>query len=179
MGRFKHPQKGVKMDRTTEDVAAPLSPKILKHYKNIHLNRDILYVKQSSFLLVISRDIRFIHCRSMSSNSTKKIQNTMKQITLDYQARGFKVVSVFGDGEFEHLKDWMRRELQVNLDTCAADSHVPRAESAIRFVKERLRFIQCETPFSRYPKRLTIEMTRRVTILINSFTPTVTFLEEV
>ena len=46
---------------------------------------------------------------------------------------------------------------------------MPRAESAIRFVKERLRSIQCETPFSRYPKRLTIEMTRRVTILINSF----------
>ena len=63
----------------------------------------------------------------------------------------------------------MRGKLQINLDTCAADSHVPRAESAIRFVKERLRSIQCETPFSRYPKRLTIEMTRRVTILINSF----------
>ena len=37
MGRFKHPQIGVKMDRTTEDVVAPLSPKILEHYKDIHL----------------------------------------------------------------------------------------------------------------------------------------------
>ena len=63
----------------------------------------------------------------------------------------------------------MRRELHINLDTCAADSHVPRAESAIRFMKERLRYIQYERPFTRYPKRLTIEMTRRVTILINSF----------
>ena len=63
----------------------------------------------------------------------------------------------------------MGGKLQINLDTCAADSHVPRAESAIRFVKERLRSIQCETPLSRYPKRLTIKMTRRVTIFINSF----------
>ena len=92
----------------------------------------------------------------------------MKQITRDYQVRGFKVIlSVFGDGEFEHLKDWMRGKLQINLDTCAADSHVPRAESAIRFVKKRLRSIQCETPFRRYPKRLTIEMTRRVTYSSN------------
>ena len=39
----------------------------------------------------------------------------MKKITLYFQARGFKVVTVFGDGEFEHLKDLMRGELQINL----------------------------------------------------------------
>ena len=105
----------------------------------------------------------------MSNNVTKKIQNIMIQITLNYKARGFKVVSAFGDGEFDSLKDWLRGELQINLDTCVPDSHVPRAENVIRFVKERLRSIQCETPFEKYPKRLTIEMTKRVTILINSF----------
>ena len=99
------------MDRTTEDVATPLPPKILEHYKDIHLDIDILYVNQTAFLLAISRDIGFIHCRPMSSNVTKKIQNTMIQITLDYKARGFKVVSAFGDGEFDSLKDWLRGEL--------------------------------------------------------------------
>ena len=79
------------------------------------------------------------------------------------------MASAFGDGEFDHLKDWIRGELHINLDTCAADSHVPRAENAIRFVKERLRSIQCKTSFNKYPKRLTIEMTKRATILINSF----------
>ena len=79
------------------------------------------------------------------------------------------MVSAFGDGEFDHLKDWMKGALHIDLDTCGADSHVPRVENAIIFVKERLRSIQCETPFDKYPKRLTIEMTRRVTILINSF----------
>ena len=63
----------------------------------------------------------------------------------------------------------MRSELNIDLTTCATDSHVPRVENAIRFVKERLRSIQCETPFKKYPKRLTFEMTKRATILINSF----------
>ena len=63
----------------------------------------------------------------------------------------------------------MRGELHINLDTCAADSHVPTAESVIRLVKKRLRSIKCKTPFNKYPKRLTIEMTKRVTILVNSF----------
>ena len=169
MGRFKDPPKGIKMDRTTEDVATPLPPKILEHYKDMHIDIDILYANQTPFILAILRDIGFIHCRPMSNNVTKRIQNTMKQITLDYQARGFNAVSAFGDGKFDHLKDWMRGNLHINLDTCVADSHVPRAENAIRFVKERLRSIQCETLFNKHPKRLTIEMTKHVTILINSF----------
>ena len=74
----------------------------------------------------------------------------MRQITLNYQARGFKVVSAFGVGEFEYLMDWMRGEGHVNLNICTVDAHVPRAEN--------------ETT-----KRLTIEITRRVTVLINSF----------
>ena len=57
------------------------------------------------------------------------------------------MATAFGDGEFDHLKDWMRSELHIDLDTCATDSYVSRAENAIRFVKERLRSIQCETPF--------------------------------
>ena len=80
----------------------------------------------------------------------------MKQITLNYQARGFNVVSAFGDGESDHLKDWMRGELHIDLDAYRVDSHVARAENTIRFVKKRLRSIQCETPFNKYPKRLTI-----------------------
>ena len=93
----------------------------------------------------------------------------MRKITLNYQTKGFKVVSAFGDNEFDSSKDWLRGEPKINLDTCVPDSHVPRAENAIRFVKERLRSIQYKTPFDKYPKRLTIEMIRRVTILINSF----------
>ena len=57
----------------------------------------------------------------------------------------------------------------VDLTTCAANSHVSRDKNAIRFVKERLRCIQCETPLKKYPKRLTIEMVKRITVCINTF----------
>ena len=50
MGRFKHPRKGVKMDRTTEDIAAPVPPEIMKHYKDIYLDIDILFVNKTAFL---------------------------------------------------------------------------------------------------------------------------------
>ena len=51
IGRFKHPCKGVKMDRTTEDIVAPVTPEIIKHYKDIHSDIDILFVNKTTFLL--------------------------------------------------------------------------------------------------------------------------------
>ena len=62
--------------------------------------------------------------------------------------------------------EWVRNQLNIDLFTTAAQGHVPRAENAIRFVKERVRAIQCNTPFNRYPKRFTIEMVNRVVSLI-------------
>ena len=57
MGKFKHHRKGVKMDRTIEDVATPVPPTIMEHYKNIHLDIDLLFVNKIPFLLAKSRDI--------------------------------------------------------------------------------------------------------------------------
>ena len=78
MGRFKYPHKGVKMDRTTKDIVIPVPPEIIKHYKDIHLDIDILFVNKTAFLLEISRDIRFIHCKPMTSNHSKRVQNRLK-----------------------------------------------------------------------------------------------------
>ena len=61
MGRFKHPGKGIKTDRTTEGIAAPVPPEIMKYYKDIHLDIDILFVNKTAFLLAISQDIGFIN----------------------------------------------------------------------------------------------------------------------
>ena len=48
MGKLKHPRKGVKMDRTTEDVATPVPPEIIENYKNIHLDIDLIFVKKNT-----------------------------------------------------------------------------------------------------------------------------------
>ena len=73
MGRFKHRHKSSKMGRTTEDIAALASPEIVKQYKDIHLDLDILFVNKTSFLLEISQDIGFIHCKAMASNHSKRM----------------------------------------------------------------------------------------------------------
>ena len=39
MGRFKHPSKGVKMDRTTDYVDTPVPLIIMEHYRDVHLDK--------------------------------------------------------------------------------------------------------------------------------------------
>ena len=77
-------------------------------------------------------------------------------------------IRFWGQG-FLPLVDWARQELHLNLTTYAADSHLPQAKNTIRLVKETLRSIQCETLFKKFPRRLTIGMVKRITVLINLF----------
>ena len=44
MGRFKHPHKGVKMDRTTEEITASLPPKIIDSGVSLHIlfNKELM-----------------------------------------------------------------------------------------------------------------------------------------
>ena len=51
MGRFKHPRKGVKMNRTTEDFSTPVPPTIMEYYRDVHLDIDILFVNKVPFFL--------------------------------------------------------------------------------------------------------------------------------
>ena len=99
----------------------------------------------------------------MLTKHGKRIRNGLQKIVLDYEARGFKVISMFGDGAFKPIVDWAQSERHIDLVTCAANSHVPRAVNAIR-----MRAVQSETPFDRNTKRFTIELLKHVIVLINS-----------
>ena len=96
MERFKHPRKGIKMDRTTEDLAAPVPPTIMEYYSDIHLDIDVLFINKIPFLLATSQDIGFIHCKALLSKHGKRIQNGLVQIVLDYEARGSKLYACLG-----------------------------------------------------------------------------------
>ena len=141
----------------------------MEYYSEIYLDTDVLFVNKIPFLLATIRDIGFIHIKALVSTTGKRIQNGLLQIVLDYENRGFKIISMFGDRMFGPLINWARIELKVDLVICAPESHVPSAENTIQFVKERVRSIQSETPFKRYPRRFTIELMRRAVVLINSF----------
>jgi hypothetical protein len=87
-----------------------------------------------------------------------------------YRSRGvFTVVTIEADGAFDCIKhDLQDKPYQIALTTCDADRHVETVERQIRFLKERIRAVRLMMPYKKIPKRFTIEMVHRVTMLINS-----------
>jgi hypothetical protein len=81
----------------------------------------------------------------------------------------FNVVSIEADGAFQSIKHELQSEpYNITLTTCDADRHVETVERQIRFLKERIRSVRMMMPYKKIPKRFTIEMVHRVTMLINS-----------
>ena len=103
------------------------------------------------------------------NKDNKRVSAALTSIISRYNGRGFKVSTIHGDGAFDSLKDWAMNTHKVQLTVCGADGHVPQAENAIKFIKERVRCIHCNMPFKRLPHAITIEMASRATTLINSF----------
>jgi hypothetical protein len=87
-----------------------------------------------------------------------------------YKSRSvFTVVTIEADGAFESIKHELQDDpYRIALTTCDADRHVETVERQIRFLKERIRAVRLMMPYKRIPKRFTIEMVHKVTMLINS-----------
>ena len=92
--------------------------------------------------------------------------DVLKLIKQEYKLQGFRVVSAHGDNEFASLNERLLEE-GISLETCDTNAHVPTIERTNRFLKERIWCIRSQILFACIPKRLTIELVYRATILIN------------
>ena len=88
-----------------------------------------------------------IHCLPVMNKDNKRVSDALTTIISQYNGRGFKVVLIHGDGAFDSLKNWAMNTHKVQLTVCGADGHVPQAENAIKFIKERVRCMQCHNAF--------------------------------
>ena len=73
--KVKHPQKGIKMDRTTTDIAGLVAPKFMEYYSYIYLDLDVLFLNGVAFLLTKSRKMGFIHYKVILTKLDKQVIN--------------------------------------------------------------------------------------------------------
>ena len=85
MGKMKHPKKGHKMERVTEDTISPVPSSVLENYKIIHLDIDLLFINDVAIFLVTSRHVGFIHCRAVLSKHDKRVANALRGTVKDYE----------------------------------------------------------------------------------------------
>ena len=61
---------------------------IMDHYKDIHLDIELLFVNKILILLMIFWNIGFMHFKVLPSKHNKRVQNRLQYII---QSRGFKL----------------------------------------------------------------------------------------
>jgi hypothetical protein len=153
-----------------EDDISDIPDNIIKEYSKIHLSIDVMHVNGIKFLISYSKHIGLLQTYCVRKNNREAILGCIMKMMQTYKSRSvFTVVTIEADGAFESIKHELQDDpYNVTLSTCDADRHVETVERQIRFLKERIRAVRMMMPYSKLPKRFTIEMVHKVTMLINS-----------
>jgi hypothetical protein len=122
---------------------------IIEHHENITLGIDFMYINSNPFLHTISRKLQFRTIASVTSRSKNTMLREVKAVVNLYHKRGFNVIDINADKEFECIRTEM---LPIRLHIVDKDSHVPEVERSIRVVKERVRSAIAGLPFKRIPR---------------------------
>jgi hypothetical protein len=86
-----------------------------------------------------------------------------------YKLRGFKITFIYADRAFKHCLDALAK-LEIDLTCCDKNAHVHFIERCIRFVKEQIRGVQSMLPFTKIPRRLSMEIIYAIVPLMNAVT---------
>jgi hypothetical protein len=142
---------------------------IMEQYRSVTLCIDIIFVNKVLFLLTISKNIKFITGSVLENRTEASLVKAIAEIHGIYRSRGFRVVNILGDGEFECTRGALATDLHSNLNICGEDEHVPDIERCIRTIKERTRCTYNVLEVEQYPPKMISEMVFSSIFWLNAF----------
>jgi hypothetical protein len=163
--------KGKTVRRATPHAPTKLIPvpmRLMKLYRDVTIAGDILQVNRIPFFATVSHHIRFSTSEMITDQKAPTLLESIKQVRNFYAQRGFRIVNCIMDGQFETLRGDLA-DLNIALETCGHDDHVPEIERHIRTLKERARAVYNTLPFQRLPARMIIELIHYCTFWLNAF----------
>ena len=147
-------------------LLSPLPGYIAKHHSNVTLCFDFFYVQRLPFIHAISRKVGYQQAVAVSDRTKETMLSFVNKSILEYTTRGFEVVDVHADREFECLRESLGN---VSLEICGPDEHVPEVERSIRTMKETMRATAHGLPYRRLPKVMITELVAMATRCLNGF----------
>ena len=149
---------------------------IARKYRDVILTGDIMKINKINFLIIKSRYLKFTTAAFIVNQKEDTMMKVMLQVHELYRGRGFKIMSILMDGQFQCL-DGPLSALDVSLNICSNAEHVGEIERNIRTVKERVRCIYVTLPFEKMPGRLIVKMVYTVIFWLNCFYPSETVVK--
>ena len=147
-------------------VFSPLPAETAKYHSSITLCLDSFYVQRLPFVHTISWKIGSRQAMAVSDCTKETMLSFTNKSILEYTRRGFEVVDVHADKEFECLRESLGN---VSLEICGPDEHVPEVERSIRTMKETMRATAHCLPYCRLPKLMIVELVAMATRCLNGF----------
>eukprot|EP00804_Cyclotella_cryptica_P024363 CCRYP_015327-RA/>CCRYP_015327-RA protein AED:0.56 eAED:0.44 QI:0/0/0/0.5/0/0/2/0/103 len=93
-----------------------------------------------------------------------ELANAMKMVVGLYRRAGIICQTALMDGEFEKIKQKLINIIEINIT--AKNEHVPEIERKIRHIKERVRCIKADLPYTVLPnvmiKRMVLHAARSI-----------------
>ena len=126
-----------------------------------------MYVNKVAYLTAISEHIRMTNYITIKGQEKNRVWDTIELIVKQYNQRGFQVKFILVDNELRPLKGWLTKT-HIDIETYDAKAHVPTIKRTKHFLKERIRCIKCNMPFTKLPHCFLIEVVLCTTSLINS-----------
>ena len=141
---------------------------IYERYKNMVVAGDIMHVNGMTFLVTISRHLRFATTELLKNQKNETILRAIKNVINVYKEGSFQVTDLLMDGQFDGMSNELSG-LGIRLNITGRQEHVPEIERYIRTLKERIRSVYNTLPFKSMPPMMLAELVSYCNFWLNSF----------
>ena len=144
---------------------------LLQAQKRVTLSIDFFYINQKYiFLMTYSENICFTTNTHVVSQKVKDYWSFLMDIYKKYLVCGFMIMRIRADLESARLQTLVGElPTQPALLLAAQGEHVGPVERNIRYLKEKVRSLRFNLPFTKIPKFMLIYMVFVATKVMNMF----------
>ena len=161
-GRTRYQQPA----RITDPTIIPIPLSMYEELKNVTLCIDFHYVNGVTVFHSISRRISYRTVSFPLSRSKAAMVSEIKNVCKKYHSRGFRVVEIHADNEFETVADDI---LPARLVCCGTDEHIPEIERSIQTQKNENRSLCHSMPYNTIPRIMVREIIKQGNSFLNAF----------
>ncbi len=126
----------------------------------------VFFMQGLPFFHTVSRKLKFCTVSAVKNLKKETILSKMNLVLALYRSRGFQVVNIHSNMEFECMQHDF---LPITLNLTPHHAHVGEVEQSIWTIKERVHLDIHGMSFKRLPKLMIIELIRRAVMLLNAF----------
>ena len=152
--------------KITDTSTIKIPRELFEDLKDVVLCADFHYVNGVAVFHTISRRIEYRTVSFPLNRSRVSMLAELKKVFKLYNARGFRVVKLHGDREFEKIELDIK---PVRLQTCGVDEHVPEIERSVQTQKNENRSACHAMPYKCIPRIMVRELVKQGNEFLNAF----------